>query len=227
MTPGIAGRWAALLFAILLVAIGTLQLASNLYYRVATISAWYSDVRRAVMASEVATSLRQHAAAAYGARLAAVVGDADVFDHRYVETLRDAPADPYRWAEYARALALVGDFGPRFDRAIDEAQQRAPRSPAVHLALADVRWRHGAQLTDAQLEVLYPSLVRTMQNQGQRQKLLDRIVRSRRQSAFCAEYGSQFSGGRWCARIERDLAECTTTREPRKLRWCRKVDALP
>lgn len=227
MTPGIAGRWLTLLFAVAVMATAATQLASNLYYRVATTSAWYSDVRRAVMASQLASTLRQHAAAAYGARLAAVIGDADTFDRRYVDTLRDAPADAYRWAEYVRALALIGDFGPRFDQAVQEAQQRAPRSPAVHLALADVRWRHGAQLTDAQLAALYPSLLRTMQNFGQRQKLLDRIVRVRRQAAFCAEYGSQFSGGHWCARIERDLEECATTRDPRKKRWCWKVDALP
>lgn len=227
MTPGIAGRWATLLLAITLTAVGATQLAANLYYRVATISAWYSDVRRSLIASDLATTLRQHSAAAYGARLAAIFGDADTFDRRYVDTLRDAPADPYRWAEFARALALLGDFGARFDQAVNEAQQRAPRSPAVHLALADVRWRHGAQLSDAQLEALYPSLTFTMQNLGQRQKLLDRIVRARRQPAFCAEYGSQFSGGHWCARIERDLAECATTRDARKLRWCRKVNALP
>lgn len=222
-------RWSALLLALGLVVAGAVQLASSLYYEIAKASSGESDVRRAVAASDMASQLRRVAARAFGGRLAAVEGDAQSFVQRYTNTLRDAPADPYRWAEFARALALVGDFGPHFDQAVARAQQLAPHSPAVHLALADIRWRHGAQLSDAQLAALYPSYVRTMQNLVQRQKLLDRIVRARRHPAFCAEYGAQFTGGRWCARIEAQLAACA---EPAKLdaprrRWCRDVEALP
>ncbi len=222
-------RWPALLLALGLMLAGGVQLASTLYYQVARVSSTQSDVRRAAAASTVAGKLWQAAARAFGGRLAAVEGNAQTLVQRYRQTLRDAPADPYRWAELARALALVGEFGPELDLAVARAQQLAPRSPAVHLALADIRWRHGAQLSEAQLAALRPSFVRTMQNPAQRQKFLDRIVRVRRHPAFCAEYGAQFTRGHWCAQIEAELAACAqpAALDARRRRWCRQVEALP
>jgi len=222
-------RWLTLPFALALVVLGGVQLSADLYYRAAKHSGWHSDTRRAEAAGSLAARLWQGNARAYGGRLAAVEGDAEVLKRRYATTLRNAPADAYRWAEFARALATVGDFGTAFDLAVQRAQQLAPRSPAVHLALADVRWRHGTQLSEPQLAALMPSFARTMQLPQQRQQLLDRIVRERRQAAFCAEYGARFTGGRWCARVEAQLAACDTPAaltKPQR-RWCRTVAALP
>ncbi|MES2884621.1 MAG: hypothetical protein V4709_07445 [Pseudomonadota bacterium] len=222
-------RWLTLAFSLALMVIGGVQLSADLYYQVAKRSGWHSDTRRAEAAGSLAARLWQGNAIAYGGRLAAVEGDAQVLKQRYALALRNAPADAYRWTEFARALALVGDFGPAFDLAVQRAQRLAPRSPAVHLALADVRWRHGTQLSDRQLAALMPSFARTMQYPQQRQQLLDRIVRERRHPAFCAEYGARFTGGRWCAGIETRLAACATpeTLSKPQRRWCRGVAALP
>lgn len=224
-----AARWLALLLGLLLVGAGGTRLVSALYYHVAWLSSWHSDMPRAGSASTAAQKLGQLGAEAFSGRIAAVRRDDSALIDRYSQTLRMAPSDPYRWAEFALALAWVGDFGPRFDLAVRQAQTLAPRSPAVHLALADARWRYAVLLSPSQLEALQPSFVRTMQNHAQRQKMLDHIVRARRQAPFCAEYAERFTGGRWCARIESELAACA---EPQQLnaqqrRWCRRVEALP
>lgn len=222
-------RWLTLAFSLALGVVGGVQLSAELYYQVAKRSGWHSDTRRAEAAGGLAGRLWQRNAVAYGGRLAAVEGDAQVLKQRYAVTLRNAPSDAYRWTEFARALAVVGDFGPEFDLAVQRAQRLAPRSPAVHLALSDVRWRHGAELSEVQLAALMPSFARTMQQPQQRQQLLDRIVRARRHPAFCAEYGARFTGGRWCARIEAQLAACATPANLSKpqRRWCGRVAALP
>lgn len=221
-------RWSTRLLALALLLAGAVQLSADLYFRTARISGWYNDMQRAAVAGAVATDLFQSDAPAYKARVAAVDGDPQVLLQGYARALRDAPASAYRWAEFARALALVGDFGSHFDQAIRRAQQLAPRSPAVHLALADIRWRYGAELSAVQLDALLPSLVRTMRN-SKRQQLLDRIVRTRRHPAFCAEYGKQFTGGRWCAQIEGELKACEKPAKLNKQKrsWCRRVEALP
>ena len=222
-------RWLTLAFSLALVVFGGVQLSADLYYQVAKRSGWHGDTRRAEAAGSLAARLWQGNALAYGGRLAAVEGDAEALKQRYATTLRNAPADAYRWTEFARALALIADFGPEFDLAVQRAQRLAPRSPAVHLALADVRWRYGGQLSEVQLAALMPSFARTMQLAQQRQRLLDRIVRARRHPAFCAEYGARFTGGRWCARIEAQLANCSAPEALNKSqrRWCREVEALP
>ena len=221
-------RWLTLLLALALLFSGVMQLSGDLYFQTARISGWYNDLQRAAAAGAVATDLLQSDAPAYKARVAAIDGESQVLVQGYAQALRDAPASAYRWAELARALALVGDFGPHFDQAIQRAQQLAPRSPAVHLALADIRWRYGSELSAAQLDALLPSFIRTMRPH-RRQLLLDRIVRTRRHPAFCAEYGAQFTGGRWCARIEDELKACETPAKlsKQKRNWCRRVEALP
>lgn len=221
-------RWLTLLLASGLMLVGVTQLSGDLYFQTARLSGWYNDMRRAAAAGSVAAELLQRDAPAYTARVAAVEGDAQTLMQGYAQALRDAPASAYRWTEFARALALVGDFGPHFDQAVQHAQQLAPHSPAVHLALADVRWRYETQLSAAQLEALLPSFIRTMQR-PRRQQLLDRIVRTRRHPAFCAEYGARFTGGRWCAQIEAELEACKTPAKlsKQKRSWCRRVEALP
>lgn len=223
-------RGLALGLAACLLLTGLISLVSGLYYAAAKESGKQSDVQRASAASVVAGELRRLSAQAYSARLAAIVeGDRDKVYRHYGRMLREAPSDPYRWAELARALAFSGDFGASFDLAVRQAQTLAPRSPAVHLAMADIRWRYRSQLSDAQSEALYPSFVRTMRYPESRQQFLDRIVRARRQEEFCAQYGADFTGGRWCSKIETQLAECLTPKilSPSRRGWCRRVEALP
>jgi hypothetical protein len=218
-----------MLLGLLLLGLGGTHFAATLYYQVARQSTWHSDIPRADGASKAASALGQFGAPAFSGRIAAVRRDDATLLERFRQTLRDAPSDPYRWTEFALALAWNGDFGPRFDLAISQAQRLAPHSPAVHLALADARWRYAVLLSPAQLDALQPSLTRTMQHLGQRQKMLDHLVRARRHPAFCAEHAALFTGGRWCARIDSELAACSRPEklDAHKRRWCRRVEALP
>jgi hypothetical protein len=219
----------ALVFALALAIAGLSQWVGSLYQEVSYTSRWKSDLPRSAAAAELAATVQHPNARALRGRIAAIDGDADRFETLYLESLRDAPASAYRWAEYAQARARLGHFDAAFELAVQQAQRRAPRSSATHQALADICWRFDPLLSPTQRELLHPSLQFTMQDLVQRGRLLDRIVRARRQGAFCAEYGQQFSGGRWCANIETQLAACAqpTRLKPWHQRWCRRVEALP
>lgn len=222
-------RVLALLFAVSLLLAGGAQLAGSLYDEVSHSSRWQNDLRRSAAAAEVAATLQLPPAPSLRGRIAAVDGEAEALMARYASVLRDAPASGYRWTELAQALAWLGRFDATFDLAVARAQALAPRSPASRLALADLSWRFATQLSPEQAQALFPSFAATMQDLGQRERLLDRIVRARRQNAFCAEYGPRFTGGRWCAAIEGRLAACANPEALHRSqqRWCRRVEALP
>ena len=235
-----SGRWLAavaprrwlrlaltLVCAALLVLGGGLRLFAALYYDTAQQSGVLGDFRRADLASGLATRIGESAATPYAGRLAALGGDPSVVLERYLQAVRDTPSDGYRWAELAQSLALAGDFGARLDWAIGRAQALAPRSPAVNLALADLRWRYGGLLSPEQQQALEPNLWWSMKDLSQRPLLLERIVRARRQAAFCAEYGLRFTGGRWCQSIDADLARCAQPQrlERERQQWCKRVQA--
>ena len=224
-------RWLALGFAAVLLLAGALQTASGLYYGLADLSRRADDLRRADAAARIAAAMLPGSdrATALAGRLAAVSGDRDFLLQAYREVLREAPADGYRWAELARGLASSGDYGPEFDLASQRALSLAPRSAAVHAALADVAWRYHLRLSPAQQQALLRSLYVTMRAEGSRNRLLESIVRARRQQAFCVGFGEQLRNTNWCQRVERDLASCATPKKinPGMRRWCRRVGALP
>ena len=231
-TAVVPHRWACsrvltLGLAALLVMAGGLRLFAALYYDAARHSGALGDFHRAGLASGFATRIGEPSATPYAGRLAALDGDQAVVLERYRRAVRDAPSDGYRWAELAQSLALAGDFGERLDQAVQQAQRLAPRSQAVNLALADLRWRYGGLLTPEQQLVLEPNLGRALKDLSQRPLLLERIVRARRQTAFCAEYGLRFTGGRWCQSIDADLARCAQPQrlERERQQWCRRVEA--
>jgi len=225
------GRWLTIGLALLLLVGGLLKLVSSLYYEVAHHSRWLGDLRRASVAAEVAATVLPgaDAARALGGRLASIQGDSKGLLEAYRPVLRHAPADAYRWVELARSLAVTDDFGPEFDRAAERAHQLAPWSPAVHAVLADILWRYSGRLSETQRQWLYPSLRYTIHNQAERYRLLDSVARSRRQHAFCAEYGYALKRRNWCDTIDAELARCASGRKLNRhqLRWCQRMQALP
>lgn len=225
------GRWLTLGLALLLLVGGLLKLASSLYYEVAHQSRWLGDLRRAAAASELAATVLPgaDAARALSGRLASVQGDPQGLLDAYRVVLRHAPADAYRWAELARSLAVINDFGPEFDQVAARAHQLAPWSPAVHAVLADVLWRYSGRLSETQRQWLYPSLRYTIRNQAERYRLLDSVARSRRHHAFCAEYGYALGRRNWCNTIDAELARCASGRklDRAQIRRCERMQALP
>lgn len=225
------GRWLGVGFAGLLICAGLLQTVSGLYYSLADVSRRAADLRRADAAARIAAALLPGSdrALAMAGRLAAVEGDRDFLLAAYGDVLREAPSDAYRWAELARGLAVAGQFGAEFDLAVSRAKTLAPRSLAVHSALADLAWRYHRRLSLSQQQALQLSLFGILSVEQARSRLLESIVLARRHTAFCVEFSPQLGrGNKWCQRVERDLASCA---QPQKISpwmrgWCRRVDAL-
>src|SRR5689334_11197610 len=64
--------------------------------------------------------------------------DAEQSDAAYRKALKLAPGDPLLWAEYALALARLGQFDARLTAAVSQAGALAPNSPVVQRSLADL-----------------------------------------------------------------------------------------
>lgn len=224
-----ASRWLAAALGLALLLAGGAQLVGGIYRDVAENSRWRLDFGRSRAAAEVAATLQSGPARALAGRVASAQGQGEDTLATYRAVLRDAPADAYRWAELARSLAGTGQFGAEFDQACRRAQALAPVSPAVHAVLAGVAWRYWNFLSVEQRTLLFRSLRRTIRNGTERQRLLEAVVRERRQRAFCAEFLYPAGAGSWCERLDGELAACAQPKKltPHKQRWCKRVGALP
>lgn len=227
---GGTSRWVALVLAATLIAVGTAESLSGLYYSAANHSRRAKDLPRvkaaAAMAEQVLPTSQQ--ALALTGRIAAVKSDPEAVLAAYRAVLQQAPTDPFRWAELAQALAISGDFGPPLTQAITHAQRLAPNSPGVNAALGGIVWRYQERLDGAQRALLEISLQKTLNYKPERYKLFEVVTRARRHHEFCAEFGLRMGAKHWCGRVDAELAHCLKKNlRPGERRWCQRLEALP
>lgn len=222
-------RALASLLAATLIGLGLVGLAGGLYQDISQSGRLGSDLKLSAAAALQAEALGHSPAALLRARLASLDGDAPAMRANYLRALRDAPARGYLWADYAQALAWAGQFGADFDTAVQRARALSPRSASVALALAELRWRFGPELSPTQQKALDPDLLVVLKDYAARQPLLERVVSERRHEALCAEFGQWIDAGHWCSNIGSRLNACNQAEklEPVEREWCHRVDAVP
>ena len=223
-------RWLAAVLAVVLIAGGAAESLSGLYYSAAHHSRLAKDLPRveaaAAMAEQMLPVSKQ--ALALTGRIAALKGDSQGVLTAYGVVLQQAPTDAFRWAEFAQALAVAGDFGRQLTQAITQAQRLAPNSTGVNAALARIAWRHAERLDGAQRASLEVSMQKTLNYKPERYKLFEVVARARRHHVFCEEFGVRMGAKSWCGRIDRELAHCLKKKiRPAERRWCQRLEVLP
>ncbi len=120
--------------------------------------------------------------------------------------LRQGPADPFAWRDFANMLARSEGYGENYRLALMRSQQLAPYSRALQISHA-LNGLHAWRFGDEATRLLWRDSMRVALATRPRE-FLRYIAVSRRENFFCAYNGEALGLSQWCAEAQRLRQQC-------------------
>lgn len=154
-------------------------------------------------------------------------GDSDAALAAQRRALAWAPADAYRWQEYAQLLGRAR--GPDAMTAPTlRAEALAPHSVARHRANALSALHYWPRAQDEALQEAWLRSMQALLQGRERQSFLHTVHRLGLVEPACLHLADRLSLSAWCRQAARDIARCSgAALAPQTRAWCQRQGILP